>query len=367
MGGAMSLEALRLQQSAEGAVVGQYEGQEQVAHYGDVRREYDAARQGVAVVDRTVRGRCWLQGRDAAALLHRLSTNNIERLQAGQGLQTVITNHNGRIIDVLDVYALPDQMLVVSSPQQRAAIPALFRKNIFFNDQVQVVPADDQLGQLLLLGAESHVLLDNLIQPDAMDALPVEQVAPLSIRTAQVGDVRAWIAHTAPLEGDGYTLFTTQGDLPLLWAALIQAGAQPVGYAAYDLLRVEAGRGLWGREWSLDYIPLETGLWDAVSFDKGCYVGQEIIARMESRGRIAKKLCGVRLDAAVAAPRKLRVGGVDGNEAGDLTSVVESPRFGHIGLAYIRTKYVAVGSRVGFDGSDVQGTVVALPFTDDTV
>lgn len=360
----MSLEALRLQQSAEGAVFGQYEGQEQIAHYGDVRREYDAARQGVAVVDRTVQGRCWLQGRDAAALLHRLSTNDIAQLQPGQGLQTVITNHNGRIVDVLDVYALPEQLLVVCSPQQRTAIPNLFRKNIFFNDQVQVLPTDDQFGQVLLVGAESHALLDNLIQPDAVDALPVEEVAPRSIRTAQVGDVRAWIAHTSPLGTDGYTLFSTLDALPLLWAAVVQAGAQPVGYAAYDMLRVEAGHGRWGHEWSLDYIPLETGLWDAVSFNKGCYVGQEIIARMESRGRIAKKLCGVRLDAAVTAPRKLRV---DDSDAGDLTSVVESPRFGHIGLAYVRTKYVEVGATVGFDGSDVQGTVVALPFVDDAM
>jgi folate-binding protein YgfZ len=124
---------------------------------------------------------------------------------------------------------------------------------------------------------------------------------------------------------------------------------------------VEAGHGAFGRELSEEYIPLETGLWDAISFNKGCYVGQEIIARMESRGRLAKQLCGLRLPEGLpdglALPAKLDAAG---KEAGDLTSVVESPRHGLIGLAYVRSAHAEPGGRLAVGGADAE--VAELPF-----
>jgi aminomethyltransferase len=133
----------------------------------------------------------------------------------------------------------------------------------------------------------------------------------------------------------------------------------PLDEASFDILRVERGYGAFGRELSQEYIPLETGLLDAVSFTKGCYVGQEIIARMESRNRLAKQLRGLRLSRPAAAPGKLDV---DGKEAGDLTSAVVSPRFGPIALAYVRSAHAAPGGVVGIAGSDARGEVVELPF-----
>jgi aminomethyltransferase len=158
---------------------------------------------------------------------------------------------------------------------------------------------------------------------------------------------------------------------------LVAAGAVPLDASTLDVLRVERGYGTFGRELSQEYIPLETGLLDAVSFTKGCYVGQEIIARMESRGRLAKVLRGLRLTTddrrpttdddlpvvgrqwSVVVPAKLEV---DGKEAGDLTSVVVSPRFGPIGLAYVRSAYAAPGGSVGIAGANVRGEVIELPF-----
>ncbi|HZG67647.1 MAG TPA: folate-binding protein YgfZ, partial [Herpetosiphonaceae bacterium] len=131
-----------------------------------------------------------------------------------------------------------------------------------------------------------------------------------------------------------------------------------LGEATFDVLRVEQGHAAFGHELSLEYIPLETRLTDAVSFTKGCYVGQEIIARMESRNRLAKQLMGLRLARPVAASDKLSR---EGKEAGDLTSVVESPRYGPIGLAYVRTAAAEPGTIVDVaDG--VTAEVVELPF-----
>jgi aminomethyltransferase len=142
-------------------------------------------------------------------------------------------------------------------------------------------------------------------------------------------------------------------------AALLAAGAAPLSAESFDILRVERGYGAFGHELGQEYIPLETGLLDAISFTKGCYVGQEIIARMESRNRLAKQLRGLRLAGPVTAPGKLEA---SGKEAGDLTSAVISPRFGPIALAYVRAAHTEPGTIVGIAGSDVRGEVAELPF-----
>lgn len=349
----MTYIELRTQQAAAGAVFAGDDSGAQATHYGDTSREYHAALNGAALIDTSTAGRIWMHDRDRAALLQRLSTNDIEALTPGQGAQTVLTNHNGRIIDVLTVHVLPEQLLVVTSPQQRQVVFNLFRKNIFFNDKVKLEAAGETLGQFTLYGPESGALLQRL------SAAPVTDLPLHGITAATLNDVDLWITRIKPLGGAGFALYLPVEGLPSVWAALVAAGATPIGQAAYDLLRVEAGYGAYGRELSLEYIPLETGLWDAVSFTKGCYVGQEIIARMESRGRMAKQLRGLTLSGSVDAPRKLQV---DGKEAGDLTSAVASPRFGPIGLAYVRTAYLEPGTTVGIADSDVVGTVVPLPF-----
>jgi aminomethyltransferase len=349
----MSYRVLRQQQEAVGGVFESYDGRDLATHYGDSGAEYRAALEGVALIDSSAAGRLWLHDRDRAALLHRLSTNDIEGLAPGQGTRTVLTNHNGRIIDLLTVYVLRDEVLVVTSPQQRTAIPALLRKNIFFNDKLRIEEANESLGQLTLYGPHSETLLDELT-PSNTTNLPL-----YGIVVDQVGDARAWIARTEPLGGAGFTLYMLAADMPLVWAALLQAGAQPMGQAAYDVLRIEAGYPAYAHELSLEYIPLETGLHDAISSTKGCYVGQEIIARMESRNRLAKQLRGLRLSGVAEAPARLVVAG---KEAGDLTSVTQSPRFGPIGLAYVRTAHAEPGMQVAIADSEVSGEVVALPF-----
>lgn len=357
--GSLSATALRDQQQAAGAVFGQQDGRDVALHYGDSAAEYTTALQGVALYECSGTGRLWLRDRDRAELLHRLSTNDVKHLQPGEGTRTVLANHNGRIIDLLTVYALAEELLVVTSTGQGAAVGGLLRKNIFFNDRLQVVDASAALIQLMLYGPGSASLLDELT------GAAVSGLALHGIVTGQVGDGRIWIARALPIGGDGFALYIPNEAAALVWAALVQAGAQPLGQAAYDILRVEAGYPAFGRELGLDYIPLETGLWDAVSFTKGCYVGQEIIGRMERHNRLAKQLRGLRLTGPVTAPGKLLATGAESaahRDAGDLTSVVQSPRFGAIGLAYVRTAYAEPGTTVDIAESDATGTVVALPF-----
>lgn len=313
---------------------------------------YTSALEHIAIADERAAGRIFMRGRDRAALLHRLSTNDIERLKPGEGALTVLTTPIGRIIDLLTVHALDDALLVVTSPDQGPPVFRHLRQNIFFNDQVTLEPAGRTHAQIAVYGPQAVHTLAELTGTEIR--LPLH-----GITTATLAGVSLLIARRKPIGGDGFTLYIPSEGYDAVHAALLGAGATTLDADTLDVLRVEQGYGAFGRELSQEYIPLETGLLDAVSFTKGCYVGQEIIARMESRGRLAKRLCGLRLSQPVAAPAKLQV---DGRDAGDLTSAVVSPRLGPIALAYVRTAYAEPGTVVGVAESPATGTVVELPF-----
>lgn len=327
---------------------------------------YTAAHEGAAFIASPGSSRIWMRDRDRASLLHRLSTNDIERLRPGQGLRAVITTPIGRIIDLLSVYCLDDALLLVGSPGQGPPVYGHLRKNIFFNDTVKLEPAGSTLGQLMLYGPQAGAALGAL-------GLPGADLPPHGIVATHWRDAPLYVAAAMPIGGAGFALFPAAEQADALSQALLEVGALALDDPTYDTLRVEQGYPAFGRELSLDYIPLEAGLWDAISFHKGCYVGQEIIARMESRGRLAKQLRGLRFAGGGPAtdpsatrsfdglpaqlPARLSV---QGKEAGDLTSVAISPRFGPIGLAYVRTAYSDPGAEVRV--GEQTATIVELPF-----
>jgi tRNA-modifying protein YgfZ len=335
--------------------------------------DYHAALNGAALADESDAGRVFMRGKDRVALLQRLSTNDIALLRPGQGARTVLTTPIGRIIDVLTVHMLEDALLIVSSPGQGGPVWAHLKKNIFFNDQVSLEAAGRSHSQLALYGPVAAVLLEQ-VSGAALSELPPQHTA-----TIDLAGVPVLVARRDPIGGASFTLYLPAEQLGAVRDALVSSGALPLDADTLDVLRVERGYGAFGRELSQEYIPLETGLLDAVSFTKGCYVGQEIIARMESRGRLAKVLRGLKLTtndegrmtkdaesdplvfghSSFVAPMKLEV---DGKEAGDLTSVVVSPRFGPIGLAYVRSAHATPGSSVGIAGANMRGEVIELPF-----
>lgn len=320
--------------------------------------EYEAASQGAVLRDASEQGRVVLRGRDRAALLHRLSTNDIQALLPGQGCRTVLTNHHGRILDVLTVYALPEELLLVAGPGQGETVARHFRRNIFFRDQVMVEEATSTTSLFFLFGPQAPSVLLGL------GIAGGETLALHHHRWVRFGDADVLLARELPIGGWGFALMAPAPLGPALRDSLLQAGALPLSPETFDILRVERGYGRFGQEFTPEYIPLEAGLWEAVSFTKGCYVGQEIIARMESRHRIARLLVSLRLSGPVATPAKLAVAG---QPAGTLTSVVVSPRFGPIGLAYLRREYTQPGQEVEvFEGSGV-GEVVKGPFVAEQV
>lgn len=317
--------------------------------FGDAEAEYRAARQGAVVVPRRHEGRLRAIGRDRLDLLHRMSTNALNDLPPGQARETVLTTAIARIVDLVWVLNRGETALALTSAGRATAVRRWLAGYIFYNDQVKFEDASAALGQLGLFGPRAA--------PAAEALLPGASALEANHFLDQDGVL---VLRGRPLAGDGFSVVAPAEQIPALWDRAVAAGAVPAGEDAYQLLRLAAGRPDAGHELTEDYIPLEANLWQAVSFNKGCYIGQEIIARMESRGKLARRLVGLRLAAPVAQGAEVRVGAADGPLAGAVTSAGLLPDLGPVALAFLRANLVDVGAAVTAGG--VEGSVVALPF-----
>lgn len=298
-----------------------------------------AAREGVALMDRSDWGRIRVTGNDRRKFLHNMATANFERLQVGEGIEAVLVTSTARIIDYVVAYAQPDAILLVTSPERRATIANWLPRFIFFNDDVQVEDVTDQSAMFSLYGPKSAALLTAL-------GADVRGLQPNAWRTATIGGAETMVAAGTGLRLDGYTLIMAADKAPAVREALVEHG-QPLGLelmgeAAWEQLRVGQGRPRADRELTEEHNPLEAGLWHAVSFNKGCYIGQEVIARLDTYQKVKQRLMGVCLAALVEPGAAVRV---DGEEVGTLTSAVLTDE-GPVGLAYVRTKAAQPGQAV---------------------
>ena len=317
--------------------------------------EYAATQTGCVMYDSSARGRLKISGSTCLDFLHRMSTNDLLNLSVGQGAATVFTTPLARIIDRTLQYVRADDILMLTSHAAQARMMAWLRKYIFFNDDVQIADQTKELGMLSIYGPKANAMVQQLI------GLDLSRIALHHWREGRLDQASILIARADPIAGSGFHLNAAANALPQLRQSLIEAGAIPIGDHAYELLRIEAGQPAYGHELTEDYIPLEAGLWADVSFSKGCYTGQEIIARMESRQRVAKQLVGLRFEAEVAPLAELSI---EGSQVGRVTSTARSPRHGWIGLGYLKAAQANVGQVVQsrFEEQAVTGQVAALPF-----
>jgi len=304
---------------------------------------YQAAFEATLIVRHPDPGLIELVGKDRLDLLHRMSTAELLELAPFHARQTVFTDPLGRTIDVVLVLTRDEDLLLLSSPGKEPQLRAWLRKHVFFQDQVSIGAAQPGWALWGAYGPTAVQALESLQCPVPSD----EQVVAFE------GGL-AWSAAT-PVPG--FRALIHPGiDLPI-WE---QLGGGAAESEAYEVLRVEAGLPEPGREILDDSIPLEVGLTSAVSFSKGCYTGQEIIARMESRGKLAKRLAGLHLPQSAQPGAKLFQ---SGRSVGTLTSVVESPRLGWIGLAVVKPDAISAhDGQVSLQGDEQQAQLVELPF-----
>lgn len=284
-------------------------------------------------------GRVQMTGATRLEFLQRMSTNDVLSLSVGLGKMTALTTPIGRMVDAPVVLGMDDALILLTGTGNAGRVTAWLRKYVLYNDQVAVhdITAATQMWGVYGDGADAWVRVLDAAAFETLQGAPV-------YASAVVGD--NLLVKMPPLAGVGYALLGAKLSKP-------NVAFEPI--ASYEAMRIAAGYPAAPNEINEDYIPLEAGLWNAVSFHKGCYIGQEIIARMESRGQIAKKL--VRLD--VSAAQTLQVGAdlfTEGNAVGKVTSVS-----GPWALGYVRTAQAgqSLQTRAG-DGVRVVNIVGAV-------
>jgi aminomethyltransferase len=340
-----------------GASFGEIDGWEVPLHYGDPAAEYRAMRERVGVIDRSMLGKVTVTGRDRQAFLQGMLTNDVKGLTAGKGTGAAFLDALGKVMVLLSVYALDDRLLIELPPSFTEKTLErldhfLISEKVYFEAvysafaivAVQGPAAADLLsrlaGRTLVLAPYEHVEV----------AIAGEPVRVIHRREGGVAGFHCW---TAAAHGGA------------LWAAIADV-AVPVGMQALDTLRVEAGIPWYGHDVDETLIFPETRLEQLVSFTKGCYIGQEVVARVKYRGHINRGLSGMVLEGDRVPAAGARVV-AEGKEIGRVTSAVRSFALGRpIALGYVRREHFEPGSPVDVDDGGVilQAKVAALPFVE---
>ena len=322
-----------------------------------IQQQYDALTQAVALIDRSDIGRLSLTGEDALDLLDRLSTNALQDLSVGHGEITVLTSNKGRIVDVLFVLQEEDSLFVLTGPGNQETVSSW----IDFYTIVEEVTARDLTGETAML---------SLAGPDATTTLqallPTQTEVPVAHQavSAMIGDVQATIIRTDFIGAPAYDIVVSKTDGPQFRNTLLEAGAEPAEVDATEALRVERGIPAFGKELGESYNPLEAGLMPLISFTKGCYIGQEVVARLNTYDKVQKSLVGLQWDgeSAIASGARLLL---DGKQAGIMTTAATSPHIaGVIGLGYVKKAHAAPGTELLLESPDgpTPVRVTTLPF-----
>lgn len=321
-----------------------------VTSFGNDSEALKAASQGVALLDRSHWGRLQFSGEDKLRFLHNQSTNNFNGLQPGQGCDTVFVTSTARTIDLVTAYLTEETVLVLVSPTRRQFLIDWLDRYIFPMDRVQIKDVTKETATFSLIGPESQPLLEKIIGEN----LAVNAYGEHQFVKGKNGSFRIAVGNGLAIPG--YTLILDADQAVKVWQQLIEAGAVPMGESVWEQLRITQGRPAPDFELTDDYNPLESRLLHTISYEKGCYIGQETIARLNTYKGVKQHLWGLRLNgkAELGSPVK-----IDDEKVGTLTSFTETEA-GAFGLAYIRTKAGGEGLKVQV--GTVEAEVVTVPF-----
>ncbi len=315
-----------------------------------MRDEYQTIREGAAIGATAPRGQIAVAGPDRATFLQGLLTNDIQALATGSGCYSAWLTPQGRMLT--DMHVLQsDGMLLLDVPQALVE-PTIQRLDQFlFSENVQLQSLAGSLTPIWVHGPVAHTVLERVLDGAAGLA------SWSDFHHERLGN--AVVVRIDQLGVPGYCVFVDPAQREVRLSTLQEAGALIVSQQAIDAARIEAGHPVFGVDMTEETIPLEAGIEArAISFTKGCYVGQEVIIRVLHRGhgRVAKKLVGLRVEGAVPrAGARLFSGDRD---IGVVTSAAESPRLGSVALGYVQRDFVEPGTAIAVGDADRQAAVV---------
>jgi len=344
-------------EAARGGRFREYHDWEIAEHYGDPRQEYEVVRGDVGILDLCHAGKLRVADRDRVRYLNNMLSNDIKNLSAGRGCYATLLTHQGRMESDLYVYAFTEELWLECLP---ASKPRLFEtlSRYIVGDKVTVADWTEKLGILSLQGPHSRVAIERLT------GLSLESLDLLEHRTLQRPSGN-WVVVRRDRTGcGGYDLWAPVLEAPEIWRRCVEtAQISPVGHAALNWLRTEAGIPWYGTDMGEKTLPMEAGLSHALSMTKGCYRGQEIVARVLHRGHLDRGIGAVSVQHAdpPAAGAEIRA---NGNRIGEVSSSIFSQRLGKpLALAILRVEFLKPGTpvEVVYGDRNYPGEVIALP------
>jgi folate-binding protein YgfZ len=349
-----------------GAVFAEEAGWTMPLHYGDPEAEYRAAREGAALFDLSQRGKVELTGDEAATFLHNLLTNDIKNLPYSHGCEAFLCNVQARVLAYALVYRLKvfDDSAFVSShdafwldvdPGLNEAVVRHLDRHLI-SERAEIADRTQSFAQLHLAGPRVPALLE-------VDG--IKDLAARELMQNGFGADTVQFRRNDRLGVPGYDIICPAAVAGWHWNHWTERGAAPAGLRAEEALRVEAGTPVYGKDVTDANLAPEVGRTaQAISYTKGCYLGQEPIVRLRDLGHVNRVLTGLRVEGSEPVPQGAKLWR-DGKEAGQVTSPALSPALGTaIALAYVRRGSSDPGTalEVEVDGKRRPATVVSLPF-----
>src|ERR1700733_4968060 len=370
-----------------GAQFTELNGAEIVTDYGGWLAEHAALRETVGVIDLSFRARICLTGADRVRFLHGQVTNDVKKLRVGEGCYAAITTAKGKMESDLNIFTLADELLLDFEPGLTGKISQRLEKFIVADD-VQVVDVAPHYGLLSVQGPKAADVINVLglfgwgerpreslmpTNPDGSSVasphqFPAKPFDSVKTSDATLGEI--YLANNPRLGTSGFDLFVPNNSLGAVADKLIAAakhiGGRAVGWTAFETARIEAGIPRFGADMDETNIPLECGIESrAIVYNKGCYIGQEVINRIHSVGHVNKELRGLRLaDDLKNLPARGEKLFLNSKEVGCITSAVKSPTFGNITLGYVRREANQIGMELILKTATGESAakIVELPF-----
>ena len=336
-------------------------GQDVVLAYGDVAAEYHALRATAIVIDLSHRGRMRFFGDKSGEALTGLVTNDVLAIQPGHGRYGAALSAKGRVVADLRILAMPGSYLVDAPARAWPGFVAMVKKYVNprvsgYRDESHAIRDIGVYGP----GARRIVCGLTALADDTLAAL-----GPYDHASGEIEGAPVTVVRSPDLGIDGYEVLVPFEAFAQAWEHTIAAGATPAGLGAWEIARVEAGRPEWGIDIDESTLPQEANFdeLDAISYTKGCYIGQEVVARVHFRGHVNRHLRGLRGVGMEAPPTGAQLIDDSGNHVGDVRSSVSSPRLGGIAIGMVRRE-VAPGTSLTakWEGGERRVDVTVLPF-----
>ena len=354
----MALTALTTAAGFEPADLGEYRGATTAARFAGTEAELAALRAGCAIYDLGFRAKIELTGTDRVRWLNGMVTNNIRDLAVGQGIYAFLLNPQGHILGDLYAYNRGESIAVDTDVAQIEKILATFDHYIIMDD-VAVKNLSGELTAIGIAGPKAREVL-------RAAKLDFPELKPLQIHSVQCDCECGCLDCTFVRADDplieSYEIWVAPPQVKSLWDTLVKAGATRVGFEALELQRIVSGMPRYGVDIRERDLPQETEQTRALNFNKGCYVGQEIVERIRSRGAVHRKFTGFVSDASVVPGSKIVTGEKEVGEITSAASIKISDQERNIALGYIRREAGTPGREVKIAG--VPATVASLPFSE---